>query len=263
MNFNFFKNIKLKSTVWLVLALLLVSAVIIFVESKQSEKTLNNVVVNIHNDYENYFIDESDVLKLITNDDRELILHKNYDSINLKKMEQRVRTHHFVEDAQVFKDHKGNLVVDVAQCRPLARIIPNDGIGAYISDQGITLNTSQKFTARVVIVDGSFTKKMMLPNFFSTEEGQPYFEFLSFIESTPFWKAQIAQITIDKNGDMSLTPQVGSEVIEFGTPENYEEKLHKLMVFYKKILPLKGWNTYDVVKVKFKNQIVCEKAAAI
>lgn len=262
MNFNFLQKIKVKSTIWVLLALILLGAAIGFVESKQNQKTLSNVVVNIHNEYENYFIDEREVLKLITDEDRELLIHKNYDSVNLKQLEKRIRTHHFVQDAQVSKDHKGNLVVNVNQCRPLARIIPNDGQGAYISDQGITLTTSDKFTARVLIIDGDFTKQMMVPNFFATPLGQPYFEFLAFIHEVPFWKAQIAQLTISKYGDMTITPQVGSEVIEFGTAENYEEKLRKLMVFYKKILPQKGWNTYHVVKLRFKDQIVCEKSVA-
>lgn len=263
MKINFLKNIKLKFTVWLLLSLLLVLSAIFFVENKQSQKTLQQVVVNIRNEYENYFIDEKDVMKLITAGDRELLIHKNYDSVNLKKLEQRIEAHHFVEDAQVFKDHKGNLVIDVEQCRPIARIVRNDEIGAYISDHGITISTSEKYTARVLIIDGDYTRKMMQPNFFSTAEGQPYFEFLSHIEKIQFWKTQIAQITIDRNGEMSLTPQLGREIIEFGTPENFEDKLNKLMVFYKKILPLKGWNTYEVVKVKFKNQIVCERSSTI
>lgn len=262
MNLIFFKKFKIKSAVWLTLLLLVLASIIVFVENKQNQKTLNNVIVNIQNEYENYFIDEREILKLITDQDRELLIHKNYDSINLKRLEKRILTHHFVQDAQVSKDHKGNLVVNVAQCRPLARVIPNEGASGYISDQGVTLTTSEKFTARVLIVDGDFTKRMMQPHFFSTAIGQPYFELLTYIHSVPFWKAQIAQLTINKYGEITITPQLGSEIIDFGTPENHEEKLNKLMLFYKKILPTKGWNTYQVVKLRFKDQIVCEKALA-
>ena len=262
MNLIFFKKFKIKSAVWLALLLLALVSVVVFVENKQSQKTLSNIVVNIQNEYENYFIDEREVLKLISDQDRELLIHKNYDAINLKCLEKRILTHHFVQDAQIAKDHKGNLIINVAQCRPLARIIPNEGASGYISDQGVTLTTSEKFTARVLIVDGDFAKQMMQPQFFSTDIGQPYFELITYLHEMPFWKAQVAQLTINKYGEITITPQIGSEVIDFGTPEHHEEKLNKLMLFYKKILPMKGWNTYHTIKLRFKDQIVCEKSIA-
>jgi cell division protein FtsQ len=81
---------------------------------------------------------------------------------------------------------------------------------------------------------------------------------INFIDEDEFWKAQIAQIEIDKAGEMLIYPQVGKQVIEFGTADNYEVKLKKLKLFFKKILPYKGWNTYTKVNIKYNNQIVCE-----
>ena len=40
--------------------------------------------------------------------------------------------------------------------------------------------------------------------------------------------------------------------------EDYVDKLKRLKIFYKQILPSKGWNSYEKVSVKYKNQIVCE-----
>ena len=56
------------------------------------------------------------------------------------------------------------------------------------------------------------------------------------------------------------TPQFSKQKIIFGYPDNLDEKFEKINIFYKKIVPAKGWNTYRTVNVKFKNQIICDKS---
>ena len=37
------------------------------------------------------------------------------------------------------------------------------------------------------------------------------------------------------------------------------EKLENLYQFYKQAMPLKGWQTYSDISLKYSNQIVCTK----
>jgi len=55
-----------------------------------------------------------------------------------------------------------------------------------------------------------------------------------------------------------MLPQVGAQTIEFGTAENMEEKLKKLKIFYKEILPQMGWSRYHRVNVEYNGQLVAE-----
>ncbi len=80
----------------------------------------------------------------------------------------------------------------------------------------------------------------------------------NYVEQDEFWKAQISQMNIDKNGNINMSTQVSKQIVEFGKPVDIEEKFRKLKIFYKDILPTKGWNSYNRVSIKFKNQIVCE-----
>jgi cell division protein FtsQ len=48
--------------------------------------------------------------------------------------------------------------------------------------------------------------------------------------------------------------------VVFGSIENYEEKFRNLEAFYKKGLPVSGWNLYKEINLKYKNQIVCTKS---
>ena len=88
--------------------------------------------------------------------------------------------------------------------------------------------------------------------------GLKVFDLLRYIEQDDFWRAQIAHVLVREDGEVELYPQVTKQKIEFGEPKDFEEKFSKLMTFYKEILPRKGWNHYDRVNVKFKDQIICE-----
>jgi cell division protein FtsQ len=120
------------------------------------------------------------------------------------------------------------------------------------------LPLSPKFTARVVVVDGAFAGKINNWYLQKTDDGKQLMEFLQYIDQNEFWKAQIAQIDINSAGELQLFPQVGSEVIDFGKAVDYDKKLRKLMAFYKEIVPVKGWNKYQKVTLKYKDQIICE-----
>lgn len=78
------------------------------------------------------------------------------------------------------------------------------------------------------------------------------------ITGDEFWNAQITQLDIDNKLRITLYPQVGNEVIEFGKPEDIDTRFKKLKIFYKEILPKVGWNKYDRVNLEYEGQIVAE-----
>ena len=61
------------------------------------------------------------------------------------------------------------------------------------------------------------------------------------------------------NGDLTLIPRVGNQKIHFGMLINSTEKLANLYQFYKQAMPVKGWQTYSDISLKYNNQIVCTK----
>jgi cell division protein FtsQ len=83
-------------------------------------------------------------------------------------------------------------------------------------------------------------------------------QMIEFINDDPFWKAQIAQMDINSEGKINIYPQVTGQRVEFGKPENFEVKFRKLMVFYKEILPQRGWTKYERVNLEYEGQVVAE-----
>lgn len=221
-------------------------------------KVCNKVVITINNQLNNHFIDDNDIMNMITNGYTEVIEGAPYSDINVRSLENRVNKNSYVQEAEVYRDLKGNLLVNVVLRRPIARVVQPEGPDAYIAEDGAILPVSDKFSSRVLLISGSASKEIgSLENIDNTNYSQ-LFELINHINVDNFWKAQIAQVVIQDNGEIKLLPQVTKQYIEFGDLDHIENKFSRLKIFYKEILPRKGWNTYSRVNVKFKNQIICE-----
>ena len=90
------------------------------------------------------------------------------------------------------------------------------------------------------------------------KRGKTLIPFFQYIENNEFWKAQISQIIVAKDGGIVLIPTIGTTRIDFGLATNIENKFKKLFIFYQKVIPNKGWNKYSWVQLKYKNQVICE-----
>lgn len=253
------KKIKIKNGIVITGFAIILFSLIGFVEKEHVNKTFEHIIVEIDDEKQfNYFIDRNEVINLITLKNTDPVIHKKYKNVDLKTLESRIKSHQFVENAQVYKDLKGNLMVEVQQCRPLGRIVQTNGPHVYIGSNGNTLPTSEKFTARVVLIDGDKAPALMKQGYLHSEEGKGYVDLLKIIDQDKFWKSQIVQISVNKSGEVKLYPQIGQEVFDLGKPEELPVKFRKMKIYYKTILPLQGFNRYKTVNLKYKDQIICE-----
>jgi cell division protein FtsQ len=239
-------------------ALLAISFLIAFSERKQGGTMCNDIIIDLDNLHENHFLDEADVMKLVEGSGQS-VKGTGIDRIDLKQIEQKLKYDKHILDAELYGDLKGNLVVNVELRRPIARIVQSDGPDAYIAEDGVIMPVSEKYTSRVVLVSGPFVKRLLEDeDLTKSEEGRQLKNMIEFINEDDFWKAQIAQLDIGSNGKITIYPQVTGQRIEFGNTENFEEKFTKLMIFYKEILPQRGWTKYGRVNLEYEGQIIAE-----
>jgi len=228
-----------------------------FAKREQIGREMRGVTIGIENQFENYFIDEQEIMNIVAETGFDTTSKVGLGTIELRDLELALERERFIEDAQFYRDLSGTLVIITNQRRPIARIIRKNAPDAYVAEDASILPVSQKFTSRVMLISGSFADSLIADeNMLQSHE--QYFHLIDFINQDPFWKAQIAQIDIDAFGDVTLYPQVTKQVVEFGGPENVADKFEKLEVFLKKILPFKGWNSYKRVSLQYEGQIICE-----
>ena len=256
MKFKFNFNLKRKARI--LAALLAVGGIIAFTEGRQEGLVVGDVRVRMDNVQENHFLDERDVLALMEFD-QVAMKGARFSDVNMREVERKIRRQPFVQDAQLYSDLKGNIIVRTSLRRPIARIVRNDGPDGYIAEDGTIMPVSDKFTSRVVLISGSYVPTLLKQKSISqTEEGQMLMHVIETIRDDAFWSAQIAQLNIDRKMRITMLPQVGNEQIEFGKPDRVEQKFDKLMIFYKEILPRMGWNKYSRVNLEYAGQIVAE-----
>ncbi len=241
------------------LVLFVLAVIIGFTNARLGDRRINGVSVTVDNQFENYFIDQEDVLALVNAENKDYLLNSNLGALNLKELESRIEGHQFVKDAQAYIDLEGNLSIDVRQNRPIARVINPDGNDYYIGTEGDILPESQHYTARVIMIQLKDMNWLPEYTLLDAKQGEKMMGLIRFILEDEFWNAQIAGIVVHKDLQIDLMPQVTKQVVEFGPMEDIDMKFKKLKTFYKQVLPYKGWNAYDTVSLKFKNQIVCKK----
>jgi cell division protein FtsQ len=253
---KFLHNIKkeIKLSVMLAVAF----SMIALVEKKQAEKLCHEISITIHDNGTNYFLEKDEVHQLVTNHSSEMIIGSLYDRIDLKSIEERIRDNKYVDDVQAYTNLRGKVFVEVWLNIPVARFMLDGEKDFYLCESGRIMPISEKYTSRVLLLTGEYLDHIPQEDIRSDSTYRQIFDLITYINNDPFWKAQIAQVEIDRKGYINLYPQVTRQYIEFGKPVSIEEKFLKLKVFYKKILPYKGWNHYTRVNIEFKDQIVCE-----
>lgn len=193
------------------------------------------------------------------------------ESLDVTGVEAFIREMHEVESVDVFKRMGGNWDIRIRLRKPLARIFNSRGESFYIDSEGATMDPTRNFQARVMVFSGNIPDRsdtLTVGEIINNDSLKSIrllddiYRISNYVCHDPFLRAQISQVHRNRSGDFVLIPQVGEHKIIFGAARSdleVKEKMDKLKVFYKEGLPYEGWNKYETINLKFRNQIVCKK----
>jgi cell division protein FtsQ len=174
--------------------------------------------------------------------------------IDLSEIEQALQSHPFILEAQCYKTPTGTMHIDVSQRLPVMRILSADSKSKmkdyFIDGQGKPLKQVD-YPADVVVATGHISQQ------YAEQCLAPIGRYL---QKNDFWNSQIEQIHVLSDTTVELVPRVGNHVIYLGSAADFEKKLARLTVFYKKVLNEVGWNKYSRINLEYDNQIVCTKS---
>ncbi len=245
---------KLKRGVQIIIGIVVLFLLIIAVDTLLINRRIGHLHITISRPDSLLFIDTTEVRRLLTNNGREDLQKANFRQVSVKALENRVKSNVFVDRCEIARDLSGNLWVKITQARPIARFMREGKPDFYVDSLGKILPTSDRYTARVMLITRENDTR--LPDF--KNEDFNLLLFLKKVHRHKFWRAQISTIHLTEKREILIYPQLGSHAIEFGRCYEIDDKLKRLMIFYKEILPRKGWTKYKRVSLKFNGQIVCE-----
>lgn len=171
------------------------------------------------------------------------------DEIDLEKIEATLLLHPLVGKVQCYKTGGDMLRINISSKVPLVRVLNNRGQDFYVDSRGEILS-QHSLAVQLPVATGYIDRR------FASKE---LLDVVRAIDRSEFWKAQVEQINVTREGEIQLVPRVGDHLLILGTADNVESKLSRLMNFYEKGLDNIGWNKYRSVSVAYENQVVCKK----
>jgi len=219
--------------------------VLAFTERKQEEQLAQLNQINIEMS-EDHFLTKNIVLQYIEKH------NFAYDGVvftqfYLNDLEEILLKHPAVKKAEVYSNQQGVVNINLQQKKAIVRIKTTDA-DYYLDEDGLEMPLSKAYTPRVIVVSGDANQ----------QHHASIYAFIQKINKSEFWKSQITQLHF-LGDQVVLIPRVGNQKIHFGMLVNVTEKLANLYQFYKQAMPVKGWQTYSEISLKYNNQIVCTK----
>ena len=226
-------------------AIILLVVLLVFTDYRQSVEEISLQHITIKESAQN-FVSKRNVLDYL----QDKFMHPDSIStvnFNAEDLENLLEKHPGVKQVEVFLNQKGDIQILIEQNKALIRIKSNTE-DYYLDEFGERMELSDEFTPALMVATGDITIK----------DHSDIYDFVNEINKSDFWNAQITQIHFHKN-DIYLIPRVGTQRISIGNLQNTKEKLENLYHFYKIAMPLKGWQAYSDINLKFNNQIVCTR----
>lgn len=253
------KNI-LFVTLWIFIG---AGAVVLLVAAmrKKDASHCRGIEINIAGVDNNYFVDKTDILNSIKAIEKDDPVGKPIGSFNLKMLEKELEKDIWVKTAELFFDNNEILQVNVHEREPVARVFTTTGATFYIDRELAMLPLSDKFSARLPVFTGFPSDKKVLSSADSSLLKDINTISLA-IQKDLFRMAMIEQVDITADGNFEMMPKIGNQVIVFGNGEDAEAKFNKLQLFYKEVMVKAGWNSYSVINVQYKNQVVAKRKDA-
>lgn len=166
--------------------------------------------------------------------------------INLDSLQLWLAALDKIETASAMRLTDNRLRVEVTPMVPVARVWPKNGASFYVNRDGKRIRASAKYRIDVPQVAGLYSPTVILP-------------LLDYLSSDADADRLVTMISAVDTTNIILVPAIRGHVINLGDTRNIPDKFARLKRFYSEVLPVKGWEHYDTISLKWDNQIVATR----
>ncbi len=230
------------------LAVYAVIAVVFFTDRHEDTLMCQGVELVVRDSLDYSLINRDMIIDYL---DREHMNPENrkLEEVDVEKMEEVLSEFPLVENAECFITAGNKVKIEIVSKVPLVRVRNNRGQDFYVDSHGNVISHSG-MAVHVPVATGNISKE------YASDQ---LLKLVRIIGASDFWNAQVEQINIAESGEIQLVPRVGNCLLILGNNEKTEEKLDRLMSFYRNGLEKIGWNKYASISVAFDNQVVCKR----
>jgi len=239
---------KVKNMILWGLVIIYFPVLFAFVSNGKSKVVCSGIQVVVNDSIQAGFVTSAQIRNVLLNKYPNILGNK-MEGVDCEEIEQFIKKHEAVKECEAYYTIGGRLNVELLQRKPLCRVFSGYA-SYYIDEESNKMPLFDNYTAHVLIVSGHTDKLDSL---------NEVIDLARYIKTNPFWNAQIEQIYVEKDGEFSLAPRVGDQIIYLGSIDNYSQKMENLYALYSEGLHPREWNNYKEINLKFEGQIVCTK----
>lgn len=236
----------------------------LYISIRSDEAICEGVVITIADSTKHRFVTEDDIMNALRATGIRVTGEKVSD-IPLTKLEAKVKSFKELKVAEVYISEDRKLHVYADQREPVMRVVASYGGDFFIDSEGVIMRRHNLYTPNLHIleIDMIFNPDQMTgTSIYDSEKTENLvraFELVNYIRSHSLWNEMIDQLSMTRDGRVTLVPHVGNHTVKLGRTDDFEEKLDNLLVFYRQAMPVAGWDRYRVVSVEYKGQVVCQR----
>lgn len=172
-------------------------------------------------------------------------------SVNLQNIEQRLCRVVNIESAMAQRMPDNTIRLTIVPMIPVARVFDFKGNSYYINRDGKRLTANARYHLDVPVISG---------NFDSIHSPAALIPLVEKLHNDSAWNAITSQVMVDPHTrDIILVPLIRGHVVNLGDTSAISDKLDRVMAMYRKVMPLKGWEFYDTISVKWAGQVVATR----
>lgn len=143
-----------------------------------------------------------------------------------------------------------SLLVEVQPIVPLLRVFDRNDQDYYINRAGKRMEASCLYRIDVPVVVGLFDEKIKPVSVL------PYVDYLA---AHPEWESLVSAFEVNSRGDIIMVPAIRGHVVNLGDTCDIDNKFRRLSSFYAQVMPVKGWQYYDTLSVKWRSRVIASR----
>lgn len=172
-------------------------------------------------------------------------------SINLQKIEDNLSKVVNIESAMAERMPDNTIRLTIVPMIPVARVFDFKGNSYYINRDGKRLTANARYHIDVPVISG---------NFDASHSPAGLIPLIEYLHNDSAWNAITSQVMVDPaTRDIILVPLIRGHVVNLGDTAGIPDKLSRVMAMYRKVMPIKGWEFYDTISVKWAGQVVATR----
>ena len=221
---------------------------ILWAKDKSRGEECTGIEVQVINADSTSFVTPQGVLNDLKGQGIKLV-GKRMGDINASEIEEALRLSPYLENADIVKCQDGKVLIRVSQLVPVFRVF-DGGSSYYVNRAGKHMSATNYYHSDVPVVQGHFTRKFppthLLP-------------LIDYVENDSLLHSLVTMYIVRDTNNIILVPSISGHVVNIGNVSGLENKFAKLKLFYREVMPQRGWNTFDTISVKWNHQVVATR----